>query len=244
MASLSNSDLSILAQAATDRNTSVFRDMMDRRDGSGDSLKDFFEGHAISSCENDPPHTHMKSFIGMLNAACEGEGERLREVLDFFETTRGSLKERHDATLEKFQVMELPRGIPEPIAALLSLLLGGGKSVAPANSGTHQGVGIGFGPRGREDQYIVRVSGSEVVVQGDYQPPEDMLIAALTDRVPGFSKETFRIRRVKSDGSPVDPPMMAGMNFDDEEKIEVPADTLVAESFSDMMARIKSMKAN
>jgi len=244
MSSLSSSDFSILAQAAKDRNTSVFRDMMDRTDGSGSSLKDFFEGHSISVCENDPPHMHIKSFINMLNAACEGEGQRLREVLDFFNSARGSLKERHDATLEKFQISQFPNGIPDSIAAILALLLGGMLRDKSAKQQDYEGFGVGHGPRGKADQYFVRIVGKEIVVKGDYQPPENIIIDALTRDFPGFSKDVFTIRRVKTDGSPFDAPMMAGMNFDDEEKITVPADALPSESFSEMMTRIKSMKAN
>jgi hypothetical protein len=267
MANLSKSDARLLIEAADEDSTAPFKQVM----GSGNAadLKMFYMAHSDSLCgETCPMHKHLACFVGMVQRLSNSDADRLMEIMDFFQKARGTLKEKYFDTCVHFnktaarherrepktdasKIMNLineklgrGNGGPPGIADFLKMLLQNGASVSGSNEQS-SGIGIGVGPDGAE--FLIMVSGNEIVIRGDVQPPESALNKLLSEQIPNFSMSNYRIRRVDSNGEPLEgeksQPMQPGFEKVDLDSIEDKVPQGAVESFGDMMARLKAMKS-
>lgn len=270
MANLSKSDARLLIEAADQERTTPFKEVM--ASGNAADLKMLYMAHSDSVCgESCAPHKHLACFVGLIQRLSNGDADRLMEIMSFFQKASGTLKEKYFDTCVHFnktaihqerretpvntgKILDLINqklgrgngsGMPPGIADFLKMLVQNGANVVSSGSG-ESGIGIGVGPDGAE--FLIMISGNEIVVRGDTQPPDTALQELLSERIPNFSMNNYRVRRVDSNGEPLEgekfEPMQPGYEKVDFDSIEEKVPQGAVESFGDMMARLKAMKGS
>ena len=252
---ISIQDANLIARSSSH---DIYKEVM----GRATVVKYFFMGHSNSACIGNGcrPQKHMGCFIELMHNMCQGNGNKVVEVLEFFNKCTGTMSENAIETRIKYENKSVEnvatRNDPSDenngpvgfLQNLMKMLAGGGGIVG----GRGEFVNPLNGAR-----ISVLVSDQEIIIKGDNQPSDKEIYEMLTNvGIPYQSIRNHKIRRVDSHGTSMDVPDVDPAldewfsKFGDKDLVGLDlnaldkqvTDVVKDESFSDMLARLKSMK--